>query len=256
MWKGEISVESYSPVRDFMKQAAKARNRARKRGLFADLSGEEWIRTMIDFEYECAYCGDPALTLDHFIPLSDPAGPGTTIDNCVPCCLRCNHDKAGLHPNQVQLIPTEAIERVRHYLSTRHSSDHPEPEPLFRRRWRSIQTEPLLPTHSEHLRMKGYSMIQERFSQKLTNSLTTLRLTKNNDDVILYIDQPGNEQSRISGFQIPVTLTPLECTHLAIHLLSLAVPQLEKAIDTVNQVKSLTTASPSYIHIPQANGWE
>lgn len=39
----------------------------------------------------CAYCGDPANTLDHLIPKSH--GGLDTQENCVSCCKRCNETK-------------------------------------------------------------------------------------------------------------------------------------------------------------------
>lgn len=37
---------------------------------------------------ECAYCGDPADTLDHVVPRS--AGGLTVAGNLIPACRRCN----------------------------------------------------------------------------------------------------------------------------------------------------------------------
>lgn len=39
----------------------------------------------------CAYCGDPANTIDHLIPKSN--GGLDTQENCVSCCKRCNETK-------------------------------------------------------------------------------------------------------------------------------------------------------------------
>ena len=71
-----------------------AQKRARKRGVEATLTAEEWFEIVASFGGKCAYClvamGD---TLDHVIPLS--AGGGTTKDNCVPACWECNNRKGG-----------------------------------------------------------------------------------------------------------------------------------------------------------------
>lgn len=40
----------------------------------------------------CAYCGQPADTIDHVIPVS--AGGTNHRENLVPCCRSCNQRKA------------------------------------------------------------------------------------------------------------------------------------------------------------------
>jgi len=42
--------------------------------------------------YNCAYCGHRAETIDHVIPRS--RGGTHTWENCVASCMRCNHSKA------------------------------------------------------------------------------------------------------------------------------------------------------------------
>lgn len=42
--------------------------------------------------FSCAYCGDPADTVDHVVPRS--RGGEHTWENCVACCSACNHRKA------------------------------------------------------------------------------------------------------------------------------------------------------------------
>lgn len=42
--------------------------------------------------HRCAYCGGRAETIDHVIPRS--RGGEHTWQNCVACCVRCNHRKA------------------------------------------------------------------------------------------------------------------------------------------------------------------
>ncbi len=98
-------------------QLAGARRNARQRGLPADLSMSEWLRTVDDFGGKCAYCGELAGTIDHFIAMHH--GGGTTVDNCVPSCEMCNRSKGGMLPDQVQTISHEVIERVRTYLQYR-----------------------------------------------------------------------------------------------------------------------------------------
>ena len=43
------------------------------------------------FEGRCAYCHEPAKSLDHVIPRH--RGGQTVIENLVPACLRCNGSK-------------------------------------------------------------------------------------------------------------------------------------------------------------------
>jgi 5-methylcytosine-specific restriction endonuclease McrA len=48
--------------------------------------------------YECAYCGKIANTVDHILPRSRG---GTTIwENSVASCLKCNHKKANKTPEE------------------------------------------------------------------------------------------------------------------------------------------------------------
>ncbi len=42
--------------------------------------------------HRCAYCGGRAETIDHVLPRS--RGGEHTWQNCVACCVRCNHRKA------------------------------------------------------------------------------------------------------------------------------------------------------------------
>lgn len=92
---------------------------ARKYGLSATLTLEEWLATLAHFHWKCAYCQHaPYTVLEHFEPVI--AGGGTTRYNCVPACDECNLGKQGLHPDH---IPTEygmdeGIARVRSYLAS------------------------------------------------------------------------------------------------------------------------------------------
>jgi 5-methylcytosine-specific restriction endonuclease McrA len=62
---------------------------------------EDWQACLAAFGNCCEYC-DAAVTLhqDHFIPLSDPACPGTIPTNMVPACQQCNLSKGSRHPHQ------------------------------------------------------------------------------------------------------------------------------------------------------------
>jgi len=92
--------------------------RAVHAGRIGDLSYREWLTTLEDFNWLCAYCQKhPYEVLEHFIPITK--GGDTITSNCVPACKDCNAAKSGKHPNKVKLIPREDIDRVRTYLNIR-----------------------------------------------------------------------------------------------------------------------------------------
>lgn len=67
--------------------------RARREGLPATLTEEQWQETLEHFKHVCAYCGTHSWRcVEHATPL--PLG-GTTVDNCVPACPMCNVLKRG-----------------------------------------------------------------------------------------------------------------------------------------------------------------
>jgi hypothetical protein len=51
--------------------------------------------------YECAYCGKPANTVDHILPRS--RGGITVWENAVASCLKCNHKKANKTPEEANM---------------------------------------------------------------------------------------------------------------------------------------------------------
>lgn len=67
--------------------------RAKRMGLPATLTDEEWAQTIEHFEDRCAYCQGPWSVIEHATPM--PLGGGTTRDNCLPSCAPCNGQKAG-----------------------------------------------------------------------------------------------------------------------------------------------------------------
>jgi 5-methylcytosine-specific restriction endonuclease McrA len=92
--------------------------RAHKRGLPATLTVVEWVQTLIDFEYRCAYCRGSFHDLEHYVPISQ--GGGTTVDNCVPACSSCNSSK--VRPNvrsSTRRVSAESLDRVGGYLQNR-----------------------------------------------------------------------------------------------------------------------------------------
>lgn len=60
-------------------------------GLTGNLSLEQWFSILRKYQYKCAYCGDDYSELDHVIPVSK--GGGTSADNVVPTCRKCNARK-------------------------------------------------------------------------------------------------------------------------------------------------------------------
>lgn len=90
--------------------------RAQQTGLPATLTLDEWLITLEDFKYLCAYCGGSYDVIEHFIPLV--LGGGTTRFNCVPACNSCNTRKKDYHPH---LMPfsigmSEGVTKVADYL--------------------------------------------------------------------------------------------------------------------------------------------
>ena len=87
-------------VKDRVQQA---RRRARKQGLPATLTVEQWLAIQVAYKHRCAYCGSKPkkLTQDHVVPLSK--GGGTTPDNIVPACTSCNSRK---HAGPPPLVPS------------------------------------------------------------------------------------------------------------------------------------------------------
>ena len=86
-------------------RTAKARRRARTKGLPATLTAAQWRSIKAVYKGRCAYCGtkQKRLTQDHVIPLSK--GGSTTLNNIVPACRSCNSKKGtNLPANPVRLV--------------------------------------------------------------------------------------------------------------------------------------------------------
>lgn len=75
----------------------------------------EWLKTLEHFSWKCAYCSGNYDCLEHFIPVS--LGGLTIRSNCVPACNMCNTRKREHYPQDVKLIPTEAMQQVQSYLN-------------------------------------------------------------------------------------------------------------------------------------------
>lgn len=102
------------------------RTRARLVGAPASLSLEQWEQTIMDFNGKCAYCLERQFdVLEHFIPV---AIAGTTIQNCIPACYKCNHKKRDCTGKALyMLFGEDVIKRIERYLTNRSSvlPDHP-----------------------------------------------------------------------------------------------------------------------------------
>lgn len=91
--------------------------RAKKLALPASLTLDQWIDTLEYFNWKCAYCHQGEYEVfEHFMPLFQ--GGGTTFNNCVPSCTRCNIKKSDLHPDVFQEKMGDAIQHIQNYLKS------------------------------------------------------------------------------------------------------------------------------------------
>ncbi len=100
--------------------------RARKAGLTATLTLDQWLETLEYFHWQCAYCQIKKFELlEHFVPVIH--GEGTTQTNCVPACRSCNGLKQSWNP----LKPwgpdmshiKDGIERIKGYFAQLRKGD-------------------------------------------------------------------------------------------------------------------------------------
>lgn len=70
----------------------KQRRYNRKKKLESNLTHEQWLKIVSDFDNRCAYCGEEKeLTREHFIPVTKYGE--FTKDNVIPACRSCNSSK-------------------------------------------------------------------------------------------------------------------------------------------------------------------
>lgn len=82
------------------------RDRALSAHLPATLTIAQWLQTLDDFHWRCAYCqARPYEAMEHFVPIS--VGGGTTVTNCVPSCASCNSSKSDTDPRVVLQRPRQ-----------------------------------------------------------------------------------------------------------------------------------------------------
>lgn len=80
-----------------IKRVRTQKYRARQAGAEASLTVVEWIQTLQAFHFFCAYCQATRYeVMDHFIPIDEHGG--TTKENCVPACAKCNGHKYNKKP--------------------------------------------------------------------------------------------------------------------------------------------------------------
>ena len=77
-------------------RAAVKRRRAKKKGLPATLTAEQWEAIKKAYKHRCAYCGNKGtqqnpLTQDHVVPIAKDGG--SIPENIVPACRSCNSRK-------------------------------------------------------------------------------------------------------------------------------------------------------------------
>lgn len=67
--------------------------RARRTGVDANLTHQEWLDLLEEFDHTCAYCQARGvkLTQEHMTPIS--RGGRHTKSNVVPACVSCNSQK-------------------------------------------------------------------------------------------------------------------------------------------------------------------
>jgi hypothetical protein len=87
-----------SPPRGGIQSALRRANAAR---LPVTLTEEEWETVIEKFGDRCAYCGDAWSLVEHATPIC--RGGGTTIQNCLPACGRCNTKKGTLTIEEISI---------------------------------------------------------------------------------------------------------------------------------------------------------
>ena len=79
-----------------VKQRGNIARRVRNNNIINNLTLQEWLDILEEYNYRCAYCGcefdeDTLPTKDHVIPISK--GGHNTKENVVPACQSCNSRK-------------------------------------------------------------------------------------------------------------------------------------------------------------------
>lgn len=94
-----------------------ALSRARRAGVPATLTEEEWAEAVAHFQDRCGLCGGPWSIVEHATSIS--LGGGTTADNCYPACVPCNTAKRS---TMLEHIGGDGPERVLSWLRSKGRS--------------------------------------------------------------------------------------------------------------------------------------
>lgn len=86
-----------------------AGNRSRRRGVPYTPEALEWLESLVD--PECTYCGQPADSIDHIVPVSK-GGTGDR-DNLTPACMTCNRRKGSLDRDTFLMRLEATIDQAR-----------------------------------------------------------------------------------------------------------------------------------------------
>lgn len=84
--------------------------RATVKGVQSDLTIDQWLSILDRFDYKCVYCGENFEELEHIISVGD--GGGTTADNVVPACKKCNRTKEFARKRVLKLVDYSTIAEV------------------------------------------------------------------------------------------------------------------------------------------------
>lgn len=84
-------------------------SRTQKFNLVSDLSISEWMDLLDFHEWKCVYCGGEYTDMDHVVPVLH--GGGTTKNNVVPACRKCNSKKraSGETPQEIAYLRRHVI---------------------------------------------------------------------------------------------------------------------------------------------------
>lgn len=87
-WKAAYRADPATRLQD---RARASRNRARRKAAPGTHTAAELLELHASYLGICVYCGGPADTTDHIVPIA--AGGSNGIENLVPACERCNKSK-------------------------------------------------------------------------------------------------------------------------------------------------------------------
>lgn len=120
-WRGKL-VKKWFEKEDV--QATPDHIIAEMRGSGLEFEDDEWKKTLLDFNYKCAYCRIRYFgTFDHFIPRN--RGGRASIDNLVPACLKCNRLKSDCLPSELTFVSRDVINDIERYLRSRRKTTTP-----------------------------------------------------------------------------------------------------------------------------------